>query len=212
MKLETVEAHVNGLPYMQLRHARRLEKIFRDYNCSRALELGFFHGVSSMYMAAILDEMGGGRSLTTIDKLVAKTKQPNIEQLASELGLTSYITHFYEERSYLWRLMKFIEEGRKFDFCYLDGGHNWGDTGFAFFLVDKLLVDGGLILFDDFNWTAEGKDWAADWPDEEKKISPVERTWDLLVGQHSDYRQVWVKDGWALARKKRKIPLLPIRF
>jgi len=212
MKLETVEAHVNGLPYMQIKHARRLEKIFQKYNCSRALELGFFHGVSSMYIAAILDEMGGERTLTTIDKIIAKTKQPNIEQLADELGLTDYIEPFYEERTYLWRLMKFIEEGRKFDFCYLDGGHNWGDTGFAFFLVDKLLVDGGLILFDDFNWTAEGKDWASDWPEEELKISPVERTWELLVGQHPHYRQVWVKDRWALAQKKRKIRLLPIRY
>ncbi len=212
MKLETVEAHVNDLPYMKIHHARRLENILKKYNCSRVLELGFYHGVSSMYMAAILDEMGGERTLTTIDKIGAKARQPNIEQLADELGLADYIEPFYEERTYLWRLMKFIEEGRKFDFCYLDGGHNWGDTGFAFFLVDKLLVDGGLILFDDFDWTAEGKDWAADWPKEEQQIRPVERTWELLVVQHPHYRQVWVKKRWALARKKRKIPLLPIRY
>lgn len=212
MKLETVETHVSGLPYMQIKQARRLQKIIQKYDCAQLLELGFFHGVSSMYMAATLDEMGGERSLTTIDKLVAKSNQPNIEQLGAELGLDHYIEHFYEERTYLWRLMKFIEEGRKFDFCYLDGGHNWGDTGFAFFLVDKLLVDGGLILFDDFNWTAEGKDWAADWPVDEQKISPVERTWELLVGQHTHYKRVWVKGGWALAQKKRKIPFLPIRY
>lgn len=212
MKLETVEARVNGLPYMQMKQARRLQKIINKYNSARLLELGFFHGVSSMYMAATLEEMGGERSLTTIDKIVAKFNEPNIEQLGAELGLDHYIEHFYEERTYLWRLMKFIEEGRKFDFCYLDGGHNWGDTGFAFFLVDKLLVDGGLILFDDFTWTAEGKDWASDWPDEEQKISPVERTWELLVGQHSHYKHLWVKGSWALAQKKRKIPLLPIRY
>jgi hypothetical protein len=30
---------------------------------------------------------------------------------------------------------------------------NWTIDGFPFFLVDKLLRDGGWILFDDFDWT-----------------------------------------------------------
>lgn len=212
MKLETVADHVGDLPFMRIAQAKSIRKILKKYDCSRVLELGFYHGVSTMYMAAILDEMGGDRTITTVDKLIAKENAPNVEQLASELGFQDTIDVFYEERTYLWRLMKFIEEGRKFDFCYLDGGHNWGDTGFAFFLVDKLLVDGGLILFDDFNWTADGKEWASHWPEEERKISAVERTWELLVGQHPDYRRLWVDGAWALARKKRKLPLLPFRY
>lgn len=211
MLLETVADHVGDLPYMTLEKAQRLRKVLLKHKCKNLLELGFFHGVSSVYMAAVLDEMGEG-SLTTIDKEIAREKEPNIEALAAGLGLQERIKPFFEERTYLWRLMKFIEEGRKFDFCYLDGGHNWGDTGFAFFLVDKLLVDGGLILFDDFDWTAEGKEWASHWPEDEKKISPVERTWELLVGQHPRYKRLWVKKGWALAKKKRKLPLLPIHY
>lgn len=211
MNLDTVAGKVEGLPYMTLSKAKRLREILLKYRCSSLLELGFFHGVSSMYMAAVLDEIGGG-TLTTIDKRVAKNHQPNIEQLGQALGLSDYIEHHFEERTYLWRLMKFIEEGRRFDFCYLDGGHNWGDTGFAFYLVDKLLVDGGVILFDDFDWTAEGKEWARNWPEAERKISPVERTWELLVADDPRYKRLWVKNGWALARKKRKLPLLPIRY
>ena len=211
MLLQTVADHVGNLPYMTIEKAMRLRKILLKHKCENLLELGFFHGVSSVYMAAVLDEVGSGK-LTTIDKEVARDKQPNILQLANELGLQDRIEPFFEERTYLWRLMKFIEEGRKFDFCYLDGGHNWGDTGFAFFLVDKLLVEGGVILFDDFDWTAEGKDWAEHWPDDEKKVSPVERTWELLVGQHSHYKRLWVKNSWALAQKKRKLPLLPIYY
>lgn len=209
MQLQTVADHVGDLPYMTHKKADRLRGIILKYGCRQLLELGFFHGVSSMYMAAVLHERGEGK-LTTIDKVIAKDKTPNIEQLASELNLAEYIEPFFEERTYLWRLMKFIEEGRRFDFCYLDGGHNWNDTGFAFYLVDQLLVDGGLILFDDFHWTAEGKPWAAKLPIEEQKISPVERTWELLVGTHPRYKKLWVKGSWALARKKRKVPFLPI--
>lgn len=211
MQLQTVADHVGDLPYMTLKKAERLRKILRKYSCKQLLELGFFHGVSSMYMAAVLDEMGQGK-LTTIDKTIARNKKPNIEQLAAELGLAHRIEPIYEERTYLWRLMKFIEEGRRFDFCYLDGGHNWRDTGFAFYLVDQLLVDGGIILFDDFNWTPEGKPWAVDWPLEEQQTSPVERTWELLVANHPAYKREWVKSGWALARKRRKLPLVNVYY
>ncbi len=212
MKLETVADHVDGLPYMRIAQAQRLQKVIKTYKCRDLLELGFFHGVSTMYMAAILDDRNTGGKITTIDLEWARKKEPNIIELSEELGLTQYIEPHFEARSYLWRLMKFIEEGRTFDFCYLDGGHNWGDTGFAFYLVDQLLVDGGLILFDDFNWTAEGKDWATQWPVEEQQISPVERTWELLVAKHPAYKRLWVKGNWALARKKRKLPLLPFYY
>ncbi len=78
--------------------------------------------------------------------------------------------------------------------------------------MDKLLKDGGLILFDDFNWTAAQGGWHKDRPDEERESAAVERVWTLLVKDHPDYKQVWVKGNWALARKKRKLPLLPIRY
>lgn len=212
MKLEDVEQRLSGLPYMKLKQAQRLRKILLKYKPKQLLELGFFHGVSSMYTCAILREMGGNRHLTTVDKEVARGFSPNILDLSKDLGFEDILEVHFEPRTYLWRLKQFIEEGRRFDFCYLDGGHNWGDTGFAFFLLEKLLKPGGLILFDDFNWTAEGKDWAADWPTDEQQQSPVERTWELLVGQHPGFQQVWVKGNWALARKKRKLPIVPISF
>ena len=41
----------------------------------------------------------------------------------------------------------------EFDFVFLDAGHTWDVTGFAFFLVDRLLRPGGWLLFDDLNWS-----------------------------------------------------------
>ncbi|MBL4639046.1 MAG: class I SAM-dependent methyltransferase [Kordiimonadaceae bacterium] len=212
MKLEYVSEQLGDLPYMRLPMAQKLQKVITKYNCKNILEIGFYHGVSSMYMAAMLDEMGGDRKLTTIDLIHTKEHEPNIEGLAEKLGLSHLLEVHYEQRSHLWRLMKLIEEGRKFDFCYLDAGHMWDDTGFAFFLVDKLLNDGGLILFDDLNWVAETGGWYKDWPEEERKTPAVERTWTLLVMQHPNYKKVWVRGNWALAKKKRKVPFLPIRF
>jgi len=212
MKLEDVARRVEGIPYMQLKQAKRIEKIVTKYNCKALLELGFFHGVSSVYMAAMLQNLGGARSLTSIDKPSAKKREPNLGELAADLGLSEIIEPFYEPGGYLWRLKAFIEEGRRFDFCYLDGGHTWADTGFAFYLVDQLLVDGGLILFDDMNWTPAHMPWAQNLPEEERTTAAVERVWSLLAMPHPNYKKVWVKGNWALARKKRKIPLLPLRY
>jgi len=212
MELEQVKEQLGDLPYMRLPMAQKLRNVIVKYDCKQILELGFYHGVSSMYIGAILDELGGNRKLTTIDLEAAQEREPNIEALSKQLRFEHLIEPHYEKRSYLWRLMKFIEEGRKFDFCYLDGGHNWDDTGFAFFLVDKLLNDGGLILFDDFSWTAEKSGSYKHYPQEERETPPVERVWSLLVCTHPNYKKVWEKRNWALVRKKRKLPLIPFRF
>ena len=50
-------------------------------------------------------------------------------------------------------LMRAIEAGHKYDFCFIDGAHTWDTDGFAFCLVDRMLRPGGWIIFDDLNWT-----------------------------------------------------------
>lgn len=145
MKLEEIAHRIDGIPSMRLEQAQSIEKTITRYDSRALLEFGFFHGVSSVYMASILKNLGGDRKLTTIDLENARDRSPNLEELAQEFDVSAFIEAHYEPRSYLWRLKAFIEEGRRFDFCYLDGGHTWADTGFAFFLIDKLLEDGGLF-------------------------------------------------------------------
>jgi hypothetical protein len=52
-----------------------------------------------------------------------------------------------------WRLMEMLERDPRptFDLCYFDGAHNWDTDGFTFFLVDKLLNEGALLILDDMN-------------------------------------------------------------
>ncbi|MBL4787895.1 MAG: class I SAM-dependent methyltransferase [Kordiimonadaceae bacterium] len=193
---------------MRLNQAQVIEKVFKAYDCRDALELGFFHGVSTVYMASILKSMGDRRTLTTIDLLSAKERSPNLDELAAKFGVSDHVEAFYEPRSYLWRLKAFIEEGRKFDFCYLDGGHTWADSGFAFFLIDKLLKKDGVILFDDMKWTPEHQPAAQHWPEDERTTAAVERVWTLLVMQHPNYDRVWTHGNWALAQKRDNTPLV----
>jgi predicted O-methyltransferase YrrM len=159
MKPEQVSAVLGGVPHMTLAQGRVIGEFIVTHNLRDCLELGFCHGVSSACIAAALDEIGSG-SLVTIDQcndegIATRDLVPNIAQVLGKLNLQDKVRYFFEPTSYLWRLMRMLEEDPRprFDFCYIDGAHSWFVDGFAFFLVERLLRPGGWILFDDLNWT-----------------------------------------------------------
>ncbi|MDJ0569896.1 MAG: class I SAM-dependent methyltransferase, partial [Pleurocapsa sp. MO_192.B19] len=121
----------------------------------------------------------------------------------AKCGYLDLVDFYYEPVSYNWRLMKLIEEQKTFDFCYLDGGHDWYNTGYAFFLVDKLLQPGGWILFDDLDWTMEHIDakWALKKPLEERITPQVRKVWELLVQTHPNYTNFQERGSWGYAEK-----------
>lgn len=196
---------------MEFNQALVLDQLIKSNNLTNLLELGFAHGVSSCYFASILKDMGVGH-LTTIDLEIAKSRNPNIEQLLNKLGLTDFVDYYYENTSYTWRLMKFIEENDEpiFDFCYIDGAHDWYVDGFAFFLVDKLLKPGGYIIFDDMNWTFASSPSLKNTPyvqkmsDDEKNTAQIGKVFDLLVKTHPNYHNFDIlnDNSWGIAQKK----------
>lgn len=203
MNLIKVKQVVENLPYMSLKKAQVMQDFIHQHNISSILELGFFHGVSTCYMAAALDEAGGG-SIVSIDLESAQKRQPNIEELLEKCGYLNTVEFYYEPVSYNWRMMKLIEEQEKtFDLCYVDGGHDWYNTGLAFFLVDKLLQPGGWMIFDDLDWTMEHLDakWALRKPEEERITPQVRKVWELLVKPHPHYSNFYEQNGWGYAQK-----------
>ena len=140
MTVEDTGEIIKDIFGMSLGQAKYLERFIKSKKLSNLLELGFAHGVSSCYLASILDDCGRGH-LTTIDLASARHRQPNIEELLKNLNLDNYVSIYYEYESYNWRLMRFIEEndGPIFDFCYIDGAHDWNVDGFAFVVAPLLL-------------------------------------------------------------------------
>ncbi len=210
--LEIRKSHkiLKDVPYMTLKQATFVDNLIKEYNLRNLLELGWMYGTSSCYMASTLKEVGGGH-LTTIDLHTAKTRTPNLEELLKKLDLEEYVTYYYEDTSYTWRLMKFLEENDKpiFDFCYIDGAHDWFVDGFAFLLVDKLLKPGGWVIFDDLYWTFEKSKGLRNnprvkkMPIEEKTTPQINKVFELLVKRHPDYHNFdIVHDWWGIAQKK----------
>ncbi|MCH8923735.1 MAG: class I SAM-dependent methyltransferase [Planctomycetes bacterium] len=208
MKYDVVRRHVGDLPWMNPRKGRLMWDFLTTHRLYDCLELGFFHGVSSAYIAAALDEMDGGH-LVSIDLASAKRRRPNIEGLLVDLNLRDRVTPFYEPTSYTWRLMKMLEENPtpRFDFCYIDGGHGWDDTGYAFFLVERLLRPGGWIIFDDVTWTFADSptlghtERVRRMPAEERDTPQVGKVFELLVKPHPHFDRCEVRRDWGYARK-----------
>lgn len=202
--LERVRDHVGSLPYMRWHQARKIAALLSEHDLRDCLELGFFHGVSSAYIAQILKDRGGGH-LTTIDRSSARYRKPNIEQLLSDLDLTSFVTVYYEDISYTWRLMNLVENNGTpiFDFCYIDGGHTWDDTGFAIFLVERLLRPDGWLLLDDLDWTLEQMPTLpTDKTREEMTTPQVRKVWELLVKRHPAFHNFREAGSWGYAQKR----------
>ena len=206
-----VDKKFGDLPYMSTRQALSLGRLIEREGLSSLLELGTYHGKSTAYMAAVLEMIGRG-SLVTIDRLDAKTREPNVYQVLKTLKLSHRVQVYLEPRSLTWRLMRLIEEHESpsFDFCYFDGGHSWDVTGYAFFLVDRLLKPGGWVIFDDLDWTYERMikpgepipEFLSRLPEEERSTAQVGKVWDLLVCRSLGYERHEVIGNWGVARKR----------
>lgn len=211
MKLEQISRLVGDVPYMPPDDGRIIYEFVRQSKVEHCLELGFAHGTSSCYIAAALDENGGGY-LTTIDNQSALQRYPNIQHLLDKTGLQQYVRPIFAETSYNWELMKILEQSThngqcepQFDFCFIDGAHSWEVDGLAFYLVDKLLKPGGWILFDDLYWTYQehpDADWAKQIPGEQRRTAQIEKVFSLLVVSHPDFDEFSIKGSWGWARKR----------
>lgn len=194
MSPDEVQRLTGVLPYMKLEDAWFFRDFIQSNQLRNVLELGFYQGMSSAFLAGILDEMPGGQ-LTTIDLEAARMRLPNIEEVLARANLSKVVKIFYEARSFNWRLMRFLQEGLHgtFDLCYIDGGHNWYESGFAFCLIKHLLAPGGWVVFDDLYFSfsrsqdAQRRQWPRRLPPEEQTEMQVLRIFELLVQNDPEF-------------------------
>lgn len=220
MKFSKAAKQLEGTPHISQHSARVLYDFLLTEQPVNCLELGFAHGASSGYIAAALDELGRGH-LTSVDLDSSRDFDITIENTLAGLGLEEIVSIYRETNSYNWFLKKAIEAQTKdercepcYDFIFIDGSKNWTIDGLAFFLADKLLRQGGWILFDDYGWRyadalAKGKTAGdgisiRDLSDDQIDEPNVAAIFNLLVAQHPEYGNFKVQDqSWAWAQKVR---------
>ena len=221
MKFEAIQRQVEGVPFIHPVNARRLYDWVIQHAPKQILELGIAHGTASCYMAAALDELGMG-SITAVDLVASQHHYvPSPEQQLARCGLSKYVRIVRYETGYSWFLHDEIKRQTSndvcepnYDFCVIDGSKNWTIDGGAFFLVDKLLRPGGIVVFDDYSWTYALANRRRESTDgvshrqlscDELHTPAVREIFELLVKQHPDYAEfeLYPIEDWAVARKIR---------
>ena len=219
MKFEDVYRLVGGIPFISPRKARYLYDMIVRGGRDRVLGLAVAHGTATCYIAAALDELGRGR-VTAVDLVAARDEfDPAAEDLVARCGLQDRVEIVRMQTGYNWFLHDMIRRRTEagtcrpcYDLCILDGAKNWTIDGAAFFFVDKLLKDGGRIIFDDYAWTYAAADQRRDATDgithrslsaDELNTPHVKEIVDLLVLPHPDYGKVTMLDDaeWVVAEK-----------
>ena len=206
--LEQIASGLADAKYMTLSRARKLQELIVEHDCKNLAEFGFYQGKGATFLAGILENLGRGH-LTTFDKRHALALSPNIHDCLAKFDLTHRVTPVIAHRSFTWELAREIERDPtpRFDFAYIDGAHTWDGTGFTFFLVDALLKPGGIVVFDDLDWTLASSSGLRGrvsdaYDKEELNAAQVRKVWELLVPLRGyvDMREE-KQFHWGIARK-----------
>ncbi len=154
MTPEAIRAIVRDTPSTSHEGGRLLYDHVLRNQASRVLELGFAHGVGTVWLAGAIAALGRGKVIA-VDYLPARNRRPDAPSLVREAGLEAIVELHFDPISYTWHLKRNLGRYAQepFDFVFLDGAHSWDTDGFAFFLIDRILKVGGWILFDDLNWS-----------------------------------------------------------
>ena len=207
MDLRSLQERLAGIRWMQPWQGEVIYKTIIERRYQSCIELGIYHGVGTCYIAGALHELGRGK-VVGMDIKSAMRLQPRADTLIESLGLSDYAEVIFGESSYTWYLMDRLERGDlRFDFCYLDDAHTWDLTGFGFLLVERLLNSGGMIVFDDLDWSfANG--WGGPigtipkMPERQRVTPQVRKVFELLVKGNPSFSEVWEEKGWGFAVKK----------
>jgi len=192
------------------------ENAMRDiYDCivgnrlRHCIELGTGHGATSCVMAAALEEVGDGR-IVTIDKTLHLPVNANV--LKDHTGIGDNLEFVVEPLGYNWYMADLIAKQTLngvcepiFDFCLLDGAHEFEPDALAFFLVSKILKPGGWVVLDDINFSLRSmsfwRETHGHLSDRELDSCQIGIVYDYAVKQHPDFADFRITEngrvGWA---------------
>ncbi|MCW2958643.1 MAG: hypothetical protein JWP18_1446 [Solirubrobacterales bacterium] len=214
MTFDEIREAVRGVPVMTPAQGRTIYDHVLRTQPEHVLELGTASGVSAAYVAAALDELGRG-SITTLDK--EQFLPDPLPEHAAFKHVPELLRYVAFERpadsSYVWWLLRKIQERSDaagnceplYDFCYLDGAHDFTIDGLATYMLEKLLRPDAWLLLDDLNWcyAADGGPPDAGRFSADEVLAPhVRLIFDVLLKQHPSFTEFRIQDGsWGWAKK-----------
>lgn len=136
---------------LPLREGMLLQYWLRQYRPQRLLEIGLAYGISTLF---ICDAMAGLdiEYYDVIDAFQHSEWQGiGLSNLAAA-GFRQRV-ELHEELSELC-LPRLLEQGKRYDFAFVDGWHTFDHVLVEFFYINRMLEVGGIVLFDDVHLPA----------------------------------------------------------
>jgi predicted O-methyltransferase YrrM len=127
-----------------------LAGIVSEVNPRCSLEVGLGYGFSALTICTSGQTAKNERHHIIIDPHQTTYWNGIGMRHIKEAGYEEMV-QLYEELSY--RVLPRLEsEGLKIDLAFIDGWHTFDFVFVDFFFIDKLLKEGGVVLFDDADW------------------------------------------------------------
>jgi predicted O-methyltransferase YrrM len=131
---------------------RATVEFVRTTTVRQIAEIGIYRGDTSELLA---DHLAGEGELHLFD---FDHRVAEVVRRLRDAGHRNVVGHPNSTKamdSYNWSLLRVLEEHPEplFDYVFLDGAHTWPIDALAFLLVDRLLVPGGYVDFDDYHWS-----------------------------------------------------------
>lgn len=177
------------------------------------VELGTGFGATSCVIVDALEILNAGH-LTTIDRYFhqpvnvkvlldhANVPDKRLEIVADILGYNWYLPEVLRRQT---------QDGickPRFDFCLLDGAHEWEPDALAFNLIAPLIKPNGWVAIDDLNFCLRMiPNWQeshGNHSDKELDTYQMQMVYDLVVKTHPDFCDFHISHdgriGWARKR------------
>jgi predicted O-methyltransferase YrrM len=158
-------------------------------------EIGVYQGHTSVEIAKLLPE-DGALHLFDYEDLVQEVAERC--RAVARCPVFAHSNSRQVKDSYNWSLMRLLKQNDApmFDYVFIDGAHTWDADALSFLLADRMLVPGGYVDFDDYDWTIAGskamqefepiKGWYTEQQTQTKQVALVVE----LLAKRMDYREI----------------------
>lgn len=118
-------------------------------------EIGIYNGDTAIVVARNLEPGATMQLFDFEDRIKYVEARLKADEALAEKDINVRLTPntdlVYD--SYNWSLAHCLMEQLTYDLVFIDGAHSWHHDGMAFLLIDKMLPPGGVIVFDDIEWS-----------------------------------------------------------
>lgn len=133
-----------------INNLRFIQQTMRERRPARTLEIGLAFGASTVLFCSEHQRLGheATKQHTAVDPMQPFQLYDEAGVYAVErAGFSGFLDYHPEYSEFV--LPRILQEGRCYDFIYIDGSHLFENVLIDAFYCAKLLSDGGLIAFDD---------------------------------------------------------------